>query len=168
MTTLQLPWPERFWAKVRKSSNCWEWTGAKNTKGYGNVSVWKVGTFKAHRIAWQLSYGPIPDGKCVLHHCDNPGCVRPDHLWLGTNLDNIRDMWKKGRARPGVIGPLPLEKRARGDSHGMAKMTSTLVSQLRAEYENGNTNISHLAVKYGVTRRTIKDALIRKTWQTVA
>jgi hypothetical protein len=89
----------RFWEKVEKGDGCWLWTAATNQQGYGRFSVDRVGTlWLAHHFAWVLAYGDIPDGLWVLHHCDTPACVRPDHLWLGTVTDNVRDMIAKGRA----------------------------------------------------------------------
>ena len=93
---------ERFWSKVIKGSagDCWHWTGAKLPKGYGKFSVGPRATRKiinAHRIAWELTNGPIPEGIWVLHDCDNPSCCNPMHLYLGTNTDNVRDKVSKGR-----------------------------------------------------------------------
>lgn len=91
---------DRFWARVDKSGECWVWTGAALPAGYGR---WK-GAHRlvyAHRFSWELANGPIPDGMLVCHRCDNPPCVRPDHLFLGTPTDNIRDMNAKGRGRAG-------------------------------------------------------------------
>lgn len=87
----------RFWAKVHKSDGCWEWTG-KRASGYGRfVTPPGRRMWSAHRYSWTLANGPIPDGLFVLHHCDNKPCVRPEHLFLGTNADNMRDAWRKGR-----------------------------------------------------------------------
>lgn len=90
---------ERLWAKVDRTESCWIWTGGTNIKGYGCIGLGERGRGKAlaHRVSWELAFGPIPDGLWVLHHCDNPPCVRPDHLWLGTAADNNRDMVAKGR-----------------------------------------------------------------------
>ena len=85
------------WSRVRLPEGCWEWTGAL-THGYGNVRRQAYSDSKAHRLAWQMAYGPIPEGMQVLHHCDNRKCVRPDHLFLGTAADNLYDMLAKGRA----------------------------------------------------------------------
>lgn len=96
----------RFWSYVNKTAGCWEWTGALSKKGdrrqrgagYGHFMVtWKTITM-AHRYSWELAHGPIPAGVFVCHRCDNPKCVRPEHLFLGTALDNTRDMIAKGRA----------------------------------------------------------------------
>lgn len=87
----------RFWAKVVKSEGCWLWTGFKKSTGYG-VRSWKNRRGeRTHRIAWMLERGEIPPGLHVLHHCDTPACVRPDHLWLGTHAENMKDGHEKGR-----------------------------------------------------------------------
>ena len=84
---------QRFWDKVKKTPACWVWAGVTFRNGYGQFGRHSL----AHRIAWELMYGPIPAGLCVLHRCDNPPCVRPDHLFLGTVADNNHDMCAKGR-----------------------------------------------------------------------
>jgi HNH endonuclease len=94
----------RFWSKTRKTNGCWLWIGAKNAAGYGKV-FWNKDTERrsvltdAHRTSWLLHFGPIPDGCYVCHACDTPSCVNPQHLWLGTNSDNILDAIRKGRKR---------------------------------------------------------------------
>jgi hypothetical protein len=87
---------DRFWSKVDKSDTCWIWRGATANKGYGSFRH-KDKSRGAHAVAYELTYGPIPKGMCVMHSCDNPPCVNPAHLSLGTKADNTADMMKKGR-----------------------------------------------------------------------
>lgn len=89
---------ERFWKNVRKTAGCWEWRGSNNGRGYGRIMFNRQRTL-AHRLAWQFSRGAIPPDMSVLHTCDNPGCVNPDHLFLGTQTDNMIDAAHKGRLR---------------------------------------------------------------------
>jgi hypothetical protein len=100
-------WRDRFWARVAKGDDCWEWQGPRNARGYGYGSVRSKTTF-AHRIAWEIVNGPIPKGMVVRHSCDNPPCVNPAHLLLGLPRDNSADMVARGRA---ARGP------ANGNSH---------------------------------------------------
>lgn len=92
-----MPVAERFWSKVQKSDGCWQWL-ACHSGDYGQFSF-NGGRIKAHRMAWMLSYGQIPEGYRVCHHCDNKLCVNPEHLYCGTQKDNIRDMMAKGRSQ---------------------------------------------------------------------
>lgn len=117
---------ERFWEKVDRSGECWFWTGCINNSGYGQFSLdgWMQ---KAHRIAWILTNGPIPSGTghhgtCVCHRCDNPLCVRPEHLFLGTHDDNMRD--KKAKHRQG---------NQRGMANGRRKLSEDQVRDIRAD-----------------------------------
>jgi hypothetical protein len=98
------PLAERFWRYVERSTGCWLWIGCRQRPGYGRIGrEGGKGTRYAHHVSWELHYGPIPEGQQVLHRCDNPPCVRPDHLFLGSQLENVRDMWDKGRAVPPPI-----------------------------------------------------------------
>lgn len=87
----------RFWAAVTKTEDCWTWGRYRDRRGYGRIMMPDHVPALAHRVAWELERGPIPAGLFVLHHCDNPPCVRPDHLFLGTQADNMRDCHSKGR-----------------------------------------------------------------------
>jgi hypothetical protein len=103
----------RFWESVAKAEGCWEWTALLKRNGYGSFYRNRGVKVAAHRYSWELHHGPVPDGLFVCHRCDNPKCVRPDHLFLGTHRDNMDDMWAKGRAnRAG--GSLPHTHCAKG------------------------------------------------------
>lgn len=133
----------RFWAKVEKSSGCWTWTGGKLSSGYGRIRM-NMKRVRAHRAAWRIAKGEIPTGMSVLHKCDNPACVNPDHLFLGTQQDNLKDMCAKGRGRSGS-GP--------GELNGNSKVTWEQARILRCRWhtlpygEKGrlavSMNISH-------------------------
>lgn len=127
-------WLPKFQAKVRKTATCWLWTGAKSEFGYGNVRINKK-YLRAHRVSYELANGPIPEDMCVLHRCDTPACVNPDHLFLGTLKDNSHDMWRKGRGNP------PAGKRhgsitkpssvGRGETHSQSRLTRSEVREIR-------------------------------------
>lgn len=112
---------ERFWVKVsRRESGCWEWTASRFPKGYGRFRI-NGRTLQAHRIAYEMTYGPIPEGDwCVCHRCDNPPCVNPAHLFLGTKSDNALDMIRKGRHW--VVND-PARRATGGDAH-CARLTA--------------------------------------------
>jgi hypothetical protein len=92
------PFRERFERLITKTASCWIWGGVRGTNGYGTIKK-KSKAIRAHRASYELFVGPIPDGMHVLHKCDNPLCVNPEHLFVGTHIDNMRDMEKKGRAK---------------------------------------------------------------------
>lgn len=140
---------ENFWAKVDKSSECWNWTGFRNEKGYGYIQCgWKK-TVRSHRFSWVLHNGDIPEGMYVCHKCDNPSCVRPDHLFLGTPADNVIDMMQKGRnvSCPGI-------------SNGSAKLTQ---DQVRAIYLDLRTN-HEIGEAYGIASSLASLIRHRRVW----
>src|SRR5213078_650845 len=112
-----------FWAAVEKGPGCWLWLRARIPTGYGHVR-WGGLQRNAARVAWQLTYGPIPDGLRVCHYCDNPPCVKPAHLFLGTREDSARDRARRGRI-------------AAGERHGMARLSFAQVREIRKRYEAG-------------------------------
>lgn len=110
---------ERFWRYVDVSGECWEWTGYRNDRNYGvlaRADVTGTKNSSAHRVSWELHNGPIPDGLFVCHHCDNPPCVNPAHLFLGTNEDNMKDAAAKGRFSSQV--PRPERPQSTGPNSG--------------------------------------------------
>lgn len=114
-TKSKRPYRVPFWdRKTVTESGCWEWIGSKRHFGYGQVYFKGRPGRKAHRVAWERTYGPIPEGMGVLHKCDNPPCINPDHLFLGTPEDNVQDMFKKGRQRDPHSG---IEPRKRSTCH---------------------------------------------------
>src|SRR3972149_12256458 len=152
---------EKFWSYIRKSPSdeCWEWVGAKTPLGYGHLSIKRKKVY-AHRIAFFLANGYLPAGLCVLHKCDNPGCVNPNHLWLGTYKDNTHDMFEKGRGnRTGKLVRKPFRGQAK-------KLTLEQAREIRAAYIP-NRNVSDLAKKYGVSKSLICRIAKGKTWKEV-
>jgi hypothetical protein len=159
---------ERFWAKVHKTDSCWLWTGRPTKHGYGRFGVEYV-SYPAHRYSWVLHNGPIPEGLVVCHNCpggDNPACVNPAHLFLGTPLENTADMVTKGRQAYGPRHGFTLhpERRPRGQNNGRAKLTDAQARSLYVRYANGERNISRLAQEYGVTRAAIRFSLASDRW----
>lgn len=111
------PFEPYFWSLVKRTSGCWEWQG-DTSHGYGRIWRGKR-RYAAHRVAYELSVGPIPDGMCACHHCDNRLCVNPAHIFIGTQKDNMQDWTKKGK---NILINHP-ERLPRGKSHYMKKNT---------------------------------------------
>lgn len=160
---------ERFWSKVDKSGECWLWTaGKKSENGYGHVKVCRR-TLRTHRASWMMAYGEIPEGKLVCHKCDTPSCVRPDHLFLGTSNDNSADKVAKGRQPKGESHPARMrpERMARGECHGVSKLTDEQVVEIRRRYAAGGISQEALGVEYGMHQTAISAVVRRKWWQHI-
>jgi hypothetical protein len=183
----------RFWSKVNKDgpmmphmdTPCWVWTAGKFSDGYGQM--WAGGkNYRSHRIAWALINGEISkDGSlCVCHKCDIPVCCNPNHLFLGTTAENMRDRNSKGRqatgdksgarlhpetrARGDRSGPrLHPEKMARGEANGTSKLTATQVLQIRALHAAGGITKTSLGAQFGVKGSAISKIVARKLWRHV-
>lgn len=147
----------RFWRRFKKNENgCWEWQGWVNSVGYG-VYDWSVNYKKykmtAHRLSMLLAYGYIPEGKCVLHHCDNRLCMNPGHLFYGTQAENMQDCIKKGR---------------RNNTHhpNIRWMTDGLVRIIREKHADGMSG-KELAEIFSLSQSTISEIVNRKTWAHV-
>ena len=149
---------DRFWSRVaRRTSGCWEWLGG-TSRGYGSFGLplgGRVVTRRAHRISYALEFGITPADLCVLHTCDNPSCVRPDHLFLGTDTDNIADKIRKGRG-------------AKGSAIGLSKLTEDDVVKMRRLYRESETlGMEDIAKIYHVSGNAGREAIIGKTWSHV-
>jgi hypothetical protein len=148
---------QRFWRKVFKDEDCWEWEGQKHNAGYGRldrVVKGKRTPMYAHRISWQLHYGSIPRGMHVLHRCDNPSCVNPTHLFLGTQRANNADKIAKNRQAMGVKFP-------------HAKLTPSKVRAIRRKYAKGGITLQQLAYLYGIAFGQIGAIIRREAWKHV-
>lgn len=152
--TTSAPLAERFWSKVDKSGDCWLWTGTIHDTGYGRFPLRSGDRYIqvfAHRLSFELTNGPISDGLHVLHHCDNRPCVRPDHLFLGTNYDNIMDAFSKDRpGTPFVKSPL----------------TEDLVREIRARHDRGEA-VCAIARDLDVGVSAVRRAALRLSWRHV-
>lgn len=167
------PPEELFWKRVEKTETCWLWRGKLVGIGYGsfaNGAKGNVTHHRAHRFAYALCVGPIPPGMQVLHRCDVPACVRPDHLFLGTQLDNMHDKVAKGRQVRGDRATLRRfpELIKRGQEHPHAKLTDAQVQEIRAgERAPRMLYCEEQARKYGVSWQTIYGIVRRTSWTHV-
>lgn len=161
----------RFWAKVEKSPDpdgCWVWRGTRTADGYGRFRLNHTpGEVRAHRLSWEIHFGPIPDGMYVCHRCDNRACIRPDHFFLGTAVDNWLDCLSKGRHSVGTRHSLSLPAgHAQGSRNGRAVFTEDDVREIRRQFVAGVSK-RRLARENGVSRPTITAIVTRKHWSHV-
>jgi hypothetical protein len=142
------PLADRFWPRVKKSDHCWEWTGYRDRNGYGHLRVNQKMTL-AHRCSYEMAYGPIPDNQLVRHKCDNPSCVRPGHLELGTHDDNAWDSVVRGRRCP--------------QSH----LTANDARQIRYIRKTSGMSYTKIARQFNVTAMTVYHIVKRQTWRHI-
>jgi hypothetical protein len=177
----RVEWDERFWARVDRSagpSSCWPWTGhrlpCRYAAGYGRLGIGDMSKdgrmVLAHRVAWELTRGAIPFGLYVCHRCDNRPCCNPDHLFLGTARDNAMDASIKGRiaritgARHG--SKTHPERIARGERHGISKLTEADVRDVRSAIARGAPT-RRIAASYSVCKNTVCNIASGRTWAHV-
>ncbi len=150
------PLAERFWAKVLLAGDdeCWLWTGSRDASGYGRIGIGAPSRYieLAHRVSWELHFGPISEDKHVLHQCDNPPCVNPRHLFLGDQAANNRDMWSKGRGRI---------THHRGERVGTAKLTAEQVAEIRGSTDS----LRALGERFGVSKTAIHWIRSGRNWK---
>lgn len=168
----------RFWAKVDKDgpliqhmdTRCHSWAAFRNKFGYGILLVSKK-PILAHRIAATIANGPIPIGFCACHKCDNPSCVNPDHLFLGTQADNNRDRDEKGRqvARCGDFhgSKTKPERIPRGENHHQGKMTNQKVIKMRQKYASGGITQMALSKEFGVAQSLVGRIVLNQIWNHI-
>jgi hypothetical protein len=146
---------KRFLEKVKKTERCWIWSGnvANKDRPYGRIQI-NGQRITAHRLSYLVYRGDIPAGLCVCHTCDNPRCVNPDHLFLGSDLENIADCILKGR-------------HTRGDKHGNKKLSEAKVREMRHLYKTGKYTQQQLADKYDIPRTYCNVIINRKQWKHV-
>lgn len=151
------PLAERFWEKVDKTGDCWNWTATLDGSGYGMIGSGgaKGKNRKAHRVSWEFRNGPIPANLCVMHRCDNPRCVNPDHLMLGTVAENNADRDRKGRAA-----------RTDGEFSPSAKLTTTMALSILRRVRAGE-NAAQLAAEFGVSKGTIYAIKSGQNWPNI-
>lgn len=151
------PLAERFWEKVdvRGPDECWPWLASTNPAGYGRFNVGGSNQI-ASRVAYELVNGPLGDGMQALHRCDNPPCCNPTHLFEGTNGDNIRDMFAKGRGNRTT--------QPKGEAHGKARLTAAKVLQMRAMYATGRFTLEDLSATFSTSVSNVHTVVTRQTW----
>lgn len=149
-----------FWSKVNKNGSipahcpelgqCWEWTAFTDRNGYGRFQYNQKGTY-SHRASWMIAYGNIPANTDILHKCDNPSCVRPDHLFIGTQQQNVSDMIAKGR-------------HCHGEQRWNSKLTKVQADEIRERYANGERNKSALGREFDIHESIVRRILKGERW----
>ena len=156
---------EGFLKHVEQTDTCWLWTGCKSKRGYGSVTINRV-TKRAHRVSYELFIGTIPIGYGICHKCDNPSCVNPEHLFPGTQKDNVQDSIKKGRF---VTKNSILYKK--GSLHGNAKLTEERVRIILNEFKKKQTSSKEFCETFskifGLKPRTLENIIYRLSWKHV-
>ena len=152
-----IPPMKRFWPKVMITDNCWEWTASKNPQGYG-LFLFKSKYYPAHRFMWLAFHGTLPENMCVCHHCDNPSCVNPKHLFLGTHRDNMDDMLKKNRQRNGI---------SLGEAHGATSLRNEDIWEIKRLYKTGKLCHREIARMFLIDRKTVGNIVNRITWKHI-
>lgn len=145
-----------FWSRIDKNNSCWEWTGGLNTSGYGEIHINKK-RYLVHRYSYELHYGPIPEELIICHKCDNKKCVNPDHLMLGTYLDNSLDMKSKGRSK------LCSHK---GEANGRVILNEIQVKQIIKLLKIGIKG-TEIANQFNVNKSTIYGIKKNRRWKHI-
>lgn len=149
-----IPAEVRFWNFVDKSGDCWVWTGGTDKDGYGVFNARTKRYTKAHRFVYRLAYGQIPKGKIICHHCDNPSCVNPEHIYLGTYKTNAQDMARRGRM-----------KKQNGTDNHAAVLNWEKVRKIREMWQSGKYTQKAIADYFNVSRGCITGIIYNVNWK---
>lgn len=154
MSNKLIPIAEKVSRYSISATGCWEYTGTRDRDGYGVFTHTRNKQVRAHRAAFEFHVGQITDGQMVCHSCDNPSCINPDHLFLGSAFENTKDMIGKGR-----------KTSLCGERHPLAKLTESDVCEIRELRSDGHS-LKAIAFKFGITFQTVSEIHHHKTWKT--